>query len=68
VEGDAGDVGAGDCEGEEGQGGALRVEEEEPEDGWFSAELIGGEIAFEGAGLLSMKRGELRHVDCWRNR
>lgn len=36
----------GDQEGAEGGGGALRGEGEEPKDDWFSAELIGGEIAF----------------------
>jgi hypothetical protein len=50
VAGDAGDAAAGDCEGEEGEGRALGGEEQEPEEDWVSAELIGGEIAFEGAG------------------
>ena len=48
VEGDAGEDGAGDREGEESQGGALGREGEKPEEDWVSAELIGGEIAFEG--------------------
>ena len=45
---DAGDTGARDCEGEEGQGRALGGEEQEPEEDWVSDELIGGEITFEG--------------------
>ena len=45
----AGDVGAGDCEGEEGEGGALGGKGDEPEEDWVSAGVIGGEIAFEGA-------------------
>lgn len=45
VSGDAGDAGAGDC-----QGGALWGEGEEPQEDWVSAGLIGGEIAFEWAG------------------
>jgi len=48
VAGDAGDAGAGDCQGEEGQGGALRGEWEGPEDDWVPAGLIGGEIPYEG--------------------
>lgn len=34
---DAGDAGAGDWEGAEGEGGALRGEGEEPEEDWGSA-------------------------------
>jgi len=55
---DAGVAGAGDCEGEEGQGGALGGEGEgKAEDDWISAELIGGEIAFERAGRVGPGRG-----------
>ena len=52
VAGDAGDNGAGDCEVEKGEGGARGGEGEEQEDDWVSAELIGGEIAFEWAGVV----------------
>jgi len=45
VVGDAGDARAGECE-----GGALGGEGDEPVKDWVSAELIGGEIAYEGAG------------------
>ena len=48
--GDAEDVGARDCESEKGQSRALGGEGEEPEKDWVSAELIGGEMALEGAG------------------
>ena len=50
--GDAGDIGARDCEGEKGQDGALGGEGEESAEDWVSAELIGGEIAFEWAGVV----------------
>ena len=46
--GDAGHVGARDCEGEEGQGGALGGEEQEPEEDWVSAGVIGGEMLLRG--------------------
>ncbi len=49
VDGHACDTGAGDCEGEEGQGGARGGEGEEKKKDWVSAELIGGEMALEGA-------------------
>jgi hypothetical protein len=39
-EGDAGDVGARDCEGEEGQGRALGGEEQEPEEDWVLCGVI----------------------------
>lgn len=39
VDGYADDVGAGDCEGEEGEGGALGGEGEEPEEDWVYAGL-----------------------------
>ncbi len=48
LESEAEDDGAGDPEGAEGEGGALWGEGEEREEDWVSAELIGGEIAFEG--------------------
>ena len=48
VAGDAGNASEGNCEGEEGQGGALGEEgQAEAEEDLVSAELIGGEIAFE---------------------
>ena len=56
VEGDAGDDGEGDQEGEEGEGGAFGGEGEEPEEDWVSARLIGGEIAFGGAGRVGPGR------------
>ena len=40
VDGDSGDVGVGDCEGEEGEGGALRGEGQEPKEDWVSDEVI----------------------------
>jgi hypothetical protein len=51
LESHAGDAGAGDQEGEEGEGGALRGEGEGAAGDWVSAEVIGGEIAFLGDGL-----------------
>ena len=47
----AGDAGEGNRQGEEGEGGALRGEGQGEAEDWVSAELIGGEIAFEGDGL-----------------
>ena len=49
--GDAGDVGARDCEGEEGEGGALGIEGEGEEGDLVWGGVIGGEIAFANAGL-----------------
>jgi len=45
--GDSGDAGAGDCEGAEGEGGALREGAWAEAEDWVSAGVIGGEIAFE---------------------
>ncbi len=57
VDGDAGDVGARDCEGEEGQGRTCKREGQESEEDWVSAGVIEGEIAFGRAGLaLDMER------------
>ncbi len=50
VGGDAGDAGAGDCEGAEGEGGALGGEDGGEAEDWVSARLIESEIGFEGAG------------------
>jgi type I restriction enzyme M protein len=56
---DAGDDRAGDWEGAKGEGGALGGEGRDETENWVSAELIGGEIAFEGAGRvgLDVERG-----------
>ncbi len=61
VEGDAGDDGTGDQEGAEGQGGALGGEEEQPQEDWVSAELIGGEVALEEAGRVVSGLGAAIH-------
>jgi hypothetical protein len=47
--GDAVDIGAEDCQGEEGESRALRGKRQEPEEDWVLCGLIGGEIAFEAA-------------------
>lgn len=58
VESHAGDAGAGDSEGEEGESRALGRGGQEPEEDRGSTELIGGEIAFEGAlGRVGIGRG-----------
>ncbi len=46
VGGDAGDTGAGDCEGAEGEGGALGREARAEAADWVSAGVIKGEMAF----------------------
>jgi hypothetical protein len=43
------DVGARDCEGEEGEGGALGGESRAEAEDWFSAELIKDDVAFDRA-------------------
>ncbi len=56
VDSHAGVAGEQDPKGEEGKGGALGGEGEEPEDDWISAELIDGEIGFSGPGRIGPGR------------
>ena len=50
VGGDVGDAGSGDCAGEEGEGRALGGEARAEAEDRVSADLIGGNVAFEEAG------------------
>ena len=54
---DAGDAGAGDCEGEEGEGGALGGEGEEPEADWVSGGVVQAKWRLRGAGRVGPGRG-----------
>jgi hypothetical protein len=64
--GHAGVAGAGGCEGEEIEGGALEGQREEPEKDWVSAESIGGEIAFEGGRVqLALGLARVRGLGNW---